>query len=176
MAPSVSALKASLRRAIRWIQAERLRMEKSIVEHLQEEPSLADEIRRLEAIPGIGKKTARLLVSELPRHFKNARAVAAWLSVVPQQCTSGTSVRNGSHLGFPGPSLRAKLYFPAICAMRCDARSKAFAERLRAAGKAKMSIVFAVLHKLVRTAFALLKTGAEYQPEHAVKLEASCSP
>jgi len=176
MAPSVPALRESLRRAIRWIQAEKLRMEKSVVRHLQEEPALADDIRRLEAIPGFGEKTARLLTAEIPRHFKNARAVAAWLSVVPQQWTSGTSVRNGSHLGFPAPSLRGKLYFPAISAMRWDARSKAFAERLRAAGKAKMSIIFAVLHKLVRAAFAILKTGSEYQPTHAVKLDAPCSP
>lgn len=170
MAPNERALKESLRRSLLWLQAEMQRLEKSIEEHLKAEPALADDIRRLEAIPGVGQKTARLLTSEIPRHFKNARSVAAWLGLTPRQWTSGSSVRKGAHVGHAAPSLRGRLYFPAISVMRYDPRSKAFAERLRAAGKAKMSVIFAVLHKLVRAAFVMLKTGAEYQLDHALDL------
>ena len=34
----------------------------------------------------------------------------------------------------------------------------------------------AVLHKLVRTAFAILKSGQPYQPDHVVHFAAPCSP
>src|SRR6185295_3316420 len=143
----------SLRRSQRWLAAELDRLEKAVAAHLTDSPQLADDITRLEAIPGSGRNTARLPAPEIPRHFKNARSVAAWLGVVPRQCQSGTSVRKASRIGHAAPQLRHKLYFPALTAMRHDPRSKAFAARLRAAGKTPMSIVFAVLHKLVRTAF-----------------------
>jgi transposase len=167
-APAAPALRQSLRRAQRWLTAELTRLEKAILAHLAESSQLSNDIARLEAIPGIGQKSARLLAAEIPRHFKNARAVAAWLGVVPRQCQSGTSVRKASRIGQAAPELRSKLYFPALTAMRHDPRSRAFAERLRAAGKTPMAIVFAVLHKLVRTAFALLKSSADYHPDHSL--------
>jgi transposase len=77
-------------------------------------------------------------------------------------------VQKASRIGHAAPELRDKLYFPAVTALRRDPRSKAFAERLRAAGKTPMQIIFALLHKLVRTAFALLKSSATYNPNHAL--------
>jgi transposase len=167
-APAVPALRQSLQRAVKWLAAELARLEKAIAAHLAESPALSSDISRLQAIPGIGQKSARLLAAELPRHFKNARAVAAWLGLVPRQCQSGTSVQKASRIGHAAPVLRDKLYFPALTALRHHPRSKAFAERLRAAGKTPMQILFAVLHKLVRTAFALLKSSAHYNPNHAL--------
>lgn len=167
-APAAPALRQSLQRSAKWLATELTRLEKAVATHLRESPELAADITRLQAIPGVGQKTARLLAAELPRHFKNARAVAAWLGVVPRQCQSGTSVRKASRIGHAAPELRAKLYFPALTAMRHDPRSKAFAERLRAAGKTPMAVVFAVLHKMVRTAFALLQSKANYNPSHAL--------
>jgi len=176
MAPSAPALRQSLKRSVTWLRAELERLEKSIRQHLEAHCALATDIEHLQAVPGFGQKSARLLAAEIPRHFANARAVCAWLRVVPQQCTSGTSVRKPSVIGRGAPCLRHKLYFAAITAIRFDPRSKAFAERLQAAGKSKMSIIFAVLHKLVRTAFAILKTGLPYQPDHVVTPRPSCSP
>jgi transposase len=166
-APPAPALRQSLQRSLRWLAAELVRLEKALAAHLAQSLPLAADITRLQAIPGVGEKTARLLAAEIPRHFKNARSVAAWLGVVPRQCQSGTSVRKASRIGHAAPELRHKLYFPALTAMRCDPRSKAFADRLRGTGKTPMAILFAVLHKLVRTAFALLKSSADYNPNHA---------
>lgn len=176
VAPNARALQQSLKRSVAWLRAELERLEKSVRQHLQAHRSLASDIEHLQAVPGFGQKSARLLAAEIPRHFANSRAVCAWLRVVPQQCTSGTSVRKPSLIGRGAPSLRSKLYFAAVTAIRYDPRSKAFAERLQAAGKSKMSILFAVLHKLVRTAFAILKTGHPYRPDHIVSLRPSCSP
>ena len=94
--------------------------------------------------------------------------MAAWLGVVPRQCQSGTAVRKASRIGPAAPALRPKLYFPALTARRHDPRSKALAERLRPAGKTPMQLVFAVLHKLVRTAFGLLKSTAADIPNHTL--------
>lgn len=167
-APALPALRQSLQRAQRWLAAELARLEKAIATHLTAQPALYADIARLQAIPGIGAKTARLLAAEIPRHFKNARAVAAWLGLVPRQSQSGTSVHKASRIGHAAPLLRDKLYFPALTAMRHDPRSIVFAQRLRVAGKTPMQIIFAVLHKLVRTAFALLKSSAAYNPNHVL--------
>lgn len=177
LAVAAPAVQASLRRSVRWLQHELARLEKAVQAHLAAHPGLQADVDRLQAIAGVGEKTARLLSAELPRHFRHARAVAAWLGVVPRQVQSGTSVRKGAHVGHEAPSLRSKLYFPALTALRYDPRSRAFAERLRAAGKPPKSIILAVLHKLVRTAFALLKTGSTYQPEHLpAQALRPCSP
>jgi transposase len=167
---SAPAVAPSLRRALRWLGAELARVEKDVQAHLAAQAGLQADVDRLQAIPGVGEKTARLLTAEVPRHFRHARAVAAWLGVVPRQVQSGTSVRQGAHVGHEAPALRSALYFPALTALRHDPRSRAFAERLRAAGKPPKSIILAVLHKLIRTAFALLKTGADYQPAHRLAL------
>jgi transposase len=168
-------VRPSLQRAVRWLEAELGRLEKTVVAHLQRQAALAQDVERLQAIGGCGQKTARLLAAEIPRHFRNARAVAAWLGVVPKQCQSGSSVRKAARVGHDAPWLRAKLYFPALTASRYDPRCQALAARLRAAGKAPKSIILAVLHKLVRTAFALLKNASTYDPDHQLS-PAPCSP
>ena len=172
VAPSAPVLQASLQRSITWLQAELQRLEKSLQRHLRAHASLTTEIDHLQTVPGFGQKSARLLAAEIPRHFANARAAAAWLRVVPQQCTSGQSVRKPSRIGHEAPSLRSQLYFCAVTAMRCGPRFQALAERLRAKGHCKMSIIMAVLHKLIRIAFAILQSGQPYQPDHVVTLPA----
>jgi transposase len=173
-----AAIAPSLKRTIRWLTAELARLEKALHAHLKRSPDLAADIGRLRQIGGCGEKTARLLAAEIPRHFRNARAVAAWLGVVPRIQHSGTSVRKPAHVGHEAPWLRAKLYFPAVTAMRCDPRCQQLAARLHAAGKPTMSIILAVLHKLIRTAFAILKDRTNYDPAHQVSLRVSaqCSP
>ena len=170
MATEAKPLRASLQRSITWLRAELERLEKSLQQHLREHRPLTTQIENLQTVPGLGEKSSRLLAAEVPSHFVNARAVSAWLRVVPQQCQSGLSVRKPSRIGHDAPCLRSKLYFAAVTAMRCSPRFQALAERLRAKGHGKMSIIMAVLHKLVRTAFAILKTGRPYQADHVVAL------
>jgi transposase len=170
MATSAGALQASLQRSITWLRAELERLEKDLRQHVEDHATLAAAIDNLQTVPGLGEKSARLLAAEIPRHFANARAVAAWLRVVPQQCESGTSGHKPSRIGHDAPCLRSKLYFAAVTAMRCSPRFQALAARLTAKGHCKMSIIMAVLHKLVRTAFAILQSGKPYHPDHVVTL------
>ena len=47
--------------------------------------------KRLQTIPGVGPKIATAFIASIgdPSQFKNGRAVAAWLGVVPKQYSSG---------------------------------------------------------------------------------------
>jgi transposase len=156
----------SLRRIIALLSKELVRLEAAISEHIKTHPDLAADCARLEAIPGIGAKSAQWLVAELPGTLENSRAAAAWAGVAPRLSESGT-LRKPSRIGPAGNRfLRKALYFPAISARTHNPRFKVFADRLAERGLSKMAIIMAVLHKLVRTAFAILKNQSAYDPSH----------
>ena len=83
---------------------------------------------------------------------------------------SGTSLRHTAPAGTEGNRhLRRVLFMAAMVARRHNPRLKAFADRLAAAGKSKMSVIFAVLHKLFKISFTLLKNQSDYLPTHSAK-------
>ena len=69
--------------------------------------------------------------------------------------------------GMLGP--RRALYFPAITALRCSPFFEAWAKGLQERGKSKMSVICAVMRKLVHLAYGVLKTGKPFDPEWAQK-------
>jgi transposase len=157
----------SLRRVKRALTAEQKHLEKAIASHLRAHPLLREECTLLQQIEGIGPKAARWLCAELPRHLHSSRAAAAWVGVTPCKHESGSSLRDPSTIGREGNRhLRRVLYMPAVVARQKNPRLKAFADRLEANGKSKMVVLFAILHKLVRTAFAILKNHSHYDPLH----------
>lgn len=161
-----SVLLSSLQRHIRWLEKERAALDKAIEELLKASSDLAKDCQRLEAIEGIGAKTARWLVAELPRHLESSRAAAAWAGVAPRLFESGT-IKKPSRIGRSGNRyLRKAMYFAAIVARTHNPRFKTFADRLAQRGLSKMAVISAVLHKLLRTAFAILKHKSAYDPSH----------
>ena len=154
---SEAVVRKSIARLARHIALETATLEAAIGEHLAANAALHADCERLRAIPGIGLKTARWLVAELPRHLPNSRA-AAWCGLTPRLRQSGSSVRGPSTIGREGNRfLRKILSMPALVARRANPRLRAFADSLEARGKSKMSALLAVEHKLLRHAFALLK-------------------
>jgi transposase len=163
-------LTKSLTRVLRALEKEIATLEAQIAAHLQATPELHADIERLCAIEGIGQRTARWLCAELPRHLPNARAAAAWLGVTPRVRQSGSSLHRTAS---PGPEgnrhLRRVLFMAAMVARRHNPRLKTFADRLAAAGKAKLSVLIAVLHKLLKISFAILHSQSAYDPLHHAK-------
>ena len=97
--------------------------------------------------------------------------MAAYLSLVPIQAQSGTSVHKPARLSKVGPArLRAKLYLPALVATKHNADAKALYERFvnaSKAKKAKKAALGAVMRKLVHIAFGVLKHQQAYVPQGA---------
>lgn len=167
IAPAIEPVCKSLERVAKALKAEQQMLEKTIRAHIAAHPSLASDCARLQAIEGIGAKTARALVAELPRHLPSSRAAAAWVGVTPRRHESGSSIHKPARIGKEGNSqLRRALYMPAVVARSRNPRLKVFADRLEAAGKTKAATVIAVLHKLVRISFAILKNHSSYDPNH----------
>lgn len=165
--PANRPLRQSLERITKAIAEEIALLQKAISDHIHSHGQLKADCERLEAIPGIGTKSARWLVAELPRSFASCRSAAAWVGVTPRIHDSGSSVREKPGIGPEGNRLlRSLLYLPAVTARSKNPALKTFADRLSAAGLSKKAVILAVMHKLVRIAFALLKKQSQYDPTY----------
>jgi transposase len=163
-----AAVKESLARVLELLEAEQARLEQQIAAHIEQHSELKAKQALLCSIPGVGTKTANVLIGEISgRDFRRARQLAAYAGLVPQEHQSGNSVRGKARLSKKGNGrLRKALYWPAVAAIRHNPTLRAFAARLREAGKPKLVIIAAVMRKLLHLAFGVLKTQHPFDPNH----------
>jgi len=166
----VGAVRRSVEEHLLYLNGQIKRCEESIRKHTNSHPTLKRQSQLLDSIPGIAETTAALLLSEITdiTQYRSARQVAAYAGLVPRERQSGSSVRGRTRLSKIGNArLRRALYFPAITALRCSPFFQAWAEGLLKRGKSKMSVICAVMRKLVHVAYGVLKTGKEFDPQWA---------
>jgi transposase len=158
LANAAREVQPSLERMIALLKKEITELEQQIKEHINRPPNLREQSRLLQTIPGIGSRTANLLLSEIEfERYSSARSIAAQAGVTPRKKQSGTSLKQTSLSKLGNARLRKALYFPAIVARQHNEIVKKFAERLKKKGKAPMQIVCAAMRKLLHIAFGVLK-------------------
>jgi transposase len=165
---SVEAVRHSVEEHLAYLNEQIKRTEALIRAHIDDHPTLKQQRELLDSIPGIGETTAAVLLAELtdPKQYRSARQVAAYAGLVPRERQSGSSLKGRAQLSKIGNArLRKALYFPAITALRCSPFFKAWAEGLQERGKCKMTIICAVMRKLIHLAYGVLKTGKPFDPE-----------
>ncbi len=143
-----------------------------IRDHIDNHPDLKHKKALLTSIPGIGEATIHVALSEFAdiTRFRNAKCLAAFISVAPRERQSGSSVRGRTVLSKMGRGkLRKAFFLPALVALRYNPLLKAMKERMLTAGKAKMAVVGAALRKLAHLIYGVLKTGKPFDPNHASK-------
>ena len=131
----------------------------------------SDASKKLGQIPGIGPITASALVASIgdAKSFQNGRQLAAWLGLVPRQCsTGGKQVLLGiSKRG--DPYLRMLLIHGARAVIRVAERRAGYADswlaRLLARRNSNVAAV-ALANKNARIVWALLTQGTDYQPDY----------
>jgi len=125
----------------------------------------AAEAARLDAIPGVGARTAEVLIAELGvdmRQFPTARHVASWAGLCPGTHESAGK-RRAVRTTKGNRWLRGALIEAALAAV--NVRDSALAgryRRLRPRCGHKKAIV-AIAHKLLTTAYLLLAQGSTYR-------------
>jgi transposase len=167
---TVDVVRESVEELLNHLNTQIKRTEKLIHDHINRHPSLKRQRELLDSIPGIAETTAAHLLAEITdiTQYRSARQVAAYAGLVPRERQSGTSVRGRTRLSKIGNArLRRALYFPAITALRCSPFFQAWAKGLQERGKSKMSVICAVMRKLVHLAYGVLKTGKAFDPEWA---------
>lgn len=156
----------SLSDMINTLQAEIIRLQKDIDQHIDQHPKLKRNRQLLESIKGIGPVMSRemvyLFASKL---FTNAKQVAAYLGLIPRLRESG-KYKGRTMLSKSGSArIRAKLYMAAVSASTYNPDIKAQKDRLLKAGKVKMQALGAAMRKLVQICFGVIKHQTEYQPQ-----------
>ncbi|MDT4897174.1 MAG: transposase [Acidobacteriota bacterium] len=167
---TVKAVRESVQEHLAYLTEQIKRTEELIRTHINNHPRLKRQSELLDSIPGIAETTAAHLLAEITdiTHYKSARQVAAYAGLVPRERQSGSSLRGRTRLSKIGNArLRRALYFPAITALRCSPFFQSWAEGLQERGKCKMSVICAVMRKLVHLAYGVLKTGKPFDPEWA---------
>lgn len=167
---TVAAVRTSVEEMILHLKEQIARTEKLIRKHIDQHPGLQQQSKLLNSIPGIANTTAAVLLAEVPdiKQYRSARQVAAFAGLVPRERQSGSSVKGRVRLSKIGNArLRKALYFPAITALRCSAFFQHWAQGLRERGKSKMSVIGAVMRKLIHIAYGVLKSGRPFDPEIA---------
>ena len=160
-------VRSEIRTMIKNLNTAIHRLEREIRDVLLSDPELRKNTDLLCSIPGISERTAAVILAELPhpRHFAHAGQAAAYAGLSPAQKQSGSSLRGKTRLCKTGNRrLRKALYFPAIVASLRNPLLQARAQRLRAAGKTKMCVVGAIMHHLLRQAYAILRTQQPFNP------------
>jgi transposase len=143
-------------------------MEVEILELVESHAKLRRDFMLLTSIIAVGQPTAVTFLGELScaKHFSNSRELEVFCGIAPRLFESGSSVRSRSKMSKVGNSrIRKALYMPALCAMRTNPILIDFASRLKAAGKPGKVVVGAVMRKLLRIMFAVLKTGKPFEIE-----------
>ena len=161
VAPSVKRVIADLEKEIDNVQ-------RLIKEHIDNNPDLKQQSELLQTIPGIGEKTASLLLSEIEfSSFSSARALAAHAGVTPRRYQSGTSLNRTRLSKIGNGRVRKALYFPAIVALQHNQVISNFARRLRENGKTPMQVIGAAMRKLIHIAYGVLKNNRPFDPTPA---------
>ena len=146
--------------------AELKRLEDALAAHLAAHPAHAEQVRRLATVPGIGIRTASVVLAELPpiTPTSDPRTLCAWCGLTPTRHQSGP--REGrTRLSRAGNTyLREALFMPALVAKRHNPLLRAFAERLARNGKDHGAILGAVAHKLLRILIGLLRHHHDFDP------------
>jgi len=133
----------------------------------------AAEMTLLCSIPGIGRKTAGLLLLFAGgfARLDNYRQLIALAGLSPREHTSGTSIRGKVRITKMGGGLiRGKLFRCRFSAKKRNAAGQTLFDRLVAKGKNKQLALIAVCNKLLKQAFAIVKSGVPYQADFNSKL------
>jgi transposase len=143
-----------------------------IHDHIDHHPDLKRQRELLDSIPGIGDLSACLLLAELPdlSRFDRAEQLAAYAGVTPKQHTSGTSIRGHTRMARQGnPTLRTRLYFPAISAKTHNPLIRPLAQRMKDQGHCALSVIVAAMRKLLHQIFGILTSGQPFDPDFLTK-------
>jgi transposase len=144
------------------------RIDKEIAEKIDGDGDLKQTSQVLLSVPGIGPTTSAMLVAELPElGTMNRRKIAALVGVAPFDHQSGQG-RGRSMIYGGRESVRTSLYMATLVARQHNPRIRAFAQRLKAAGKAAKVVIIASMRKLLTILNVLVKNGETWNAEQTL--------
>jgi transposase len=122
----------------------------------------------LQSIPGVGPQTASTCVAEIGdiERFPDSRKLTAYIGLDSRVYESGTSIHGKGYISKRGSKiLRTRFYNAASVAVLHDNIFREFFLKKRSEGKSYRVALCAVMHKMVRTVFAVWKRNTPFVKE-----------
>ena len=157
------AVVRSLKRSLKHLQKEVKSLEDRLLDLVKQVHQ--DVLTRLQTIPGIGPKTAIMLVVLTGgfERFNSASELCSYAGLTPVIRQSGSSVKGRARISKIGnQKLRNLLFMCSFNACKVNKACRDLYERLVAKGKSKKLALIAVCNKLLKQAFAIAKSGLIY--------------
>lgn len=159
----------SIKSHLAYLTDEIAELEQEVKQRIADDDNLTEEYELLTSIVGVGQVTATTILGELGSHdrFGSSRELEIFCGIAPRVFKSGSSVRGRTRISKKGNArIRKALYMSALSSMRHNPQLRKFADRLRAKNKPGKVIVCAVMRKLLRIMFSILKTKVKFDPEY----------
>ena len=157
------AVVRSLNRSLKNLEKEMEVLEAALLDNVKKE--YQESLTLLKSIPGIGKKTALMLLvfTDGFERFENAKELCSYAGLTPIIRQSGSSVNGRSRISKMGNAkLRNLLFMCSFNACKYNRACKALYDRIVAKGKSKKLALIAVCNKLLKQAFSIVKNGIPY--------------
>lgn len=160
-------LQKSLQSHIAWLDKQIAKVDSDLAERLHSSDAWRAKDNLLRSIPGVGTVTIQTILAKCPElGTLNRREIAALVGVAPLANDSGQ--HRGKRFVWGGRAeVRAVLYMAAISAIRFNKTIKAFAERLKNAGKPPKVVIVACMRKLLTIMNSMLKNNTSWNPKTA---------
>lgn len=131
-------------------------------------PAWQEKVDLLKTVRGVGDRTARVLVADLPELGRGKSGnIASLVGVAPMSCESGRWIGKRSIRGGRG-SVRRTLYMATLTAIRCkNPVIAACYARLKAAGKASEVAIVACMRKLLEILHAMVRDNQPWRENPA---------
>ncbi len=161
------AVVRSLNRSLKQLEKEMKNLEDKLLALVKQ--AHQDLLTRLKTIPGIGKKTAIMLVVLTGgfERFTSANELCSYAGLTPVIRQSGSSVKGRPRISKIGnQKLRNLLFMCSFTACQYNKACRDLYQRIVAKGKSKKLALIAVCNKLLKQAFAIAKSGLIFDKEY----------
>lgn len=140
----------------------------SVDDQLEKIAQQNESVKLLQTIPGVGRRTAEVIVAILddPHRFQNARQVSAYVGLVPDQRQSGQTNRLGKITRRGSELLRSALVEAAWAMLRYNPWAVKVYQRIGGGQKTrKKTAIIALARKLLVRCWAMLRRKEPWQDD-----------
>jgi transposase len=155
---ATTKVKRSIERTLKFVDKQLTMLDQQLDEQLQQNPVWREKDELLRSVPGVGPRTSRTLLAELPELGQcGRRQIASLVGVAPINRDSG--LFRGRRTTWGGrAAVRSALYMATLTAVKHHPPLKAVYHRLLHQGKKPKVALVACMRKLLTILNVILKT------------------
>jgi len=158
---------ASIKSTVRFLDRQIAAVDERIDDEVDGNPTWKQTDDLLQSVPGVGKKTSRMVMAALPEIGTLSEKEAASLAGLAPFANESGKMRGKRMIRGGRASVRNALYMATLVAIVHNKDIRTFYRRLRDAGKSGKVAVTASMRKLLITLNAVVARGSKWQPRNA---------